>query len=235
MSDTGALDYDSIHPQWRAALEPVKPAFEAVSQFLGRETSAGREYLPAAENVLRVFTQSPSDVRVLILGQDPYPSPGHPIGLAFSVARAVRPIPRSLRNVLSELNDDLGIEPASHGDLSAWALEGVFLLNRVLTVRAGAAGSHRGIGWEAITEHAVRVLAERAQPPVAILWGSDARSLKPVLAGATVIESAHPSPLSASRGFFGSRPFSRANDALAEGGLAPIDWRVDSPLPETSH
>jgi uracil-DNA glycosylase len=167
-----------------------------------------------------------ADVRVLITGQDPYPTPGHPVGLAFAVSRETQPLPRSLINVFAELQSDLGIEPCPHGDLTAWAKQGVLLLNRVLTVRAGASASHRGRGWEAVTEQAIRALVARDQPVVAILWGRDARSLKPMLGGTPVIESAHPSPLSASGGFFGSRPFSRANALLEQQGAAPIDWRI---------
>ena len=226
-----------MHPEWRQALEPAQPSLESIRRFLDAETASGRGYLPAAAHVMRVFSRPLSEVRVLIVGQDPYPSVGHPVGLAFSVDRDVRPLPRSLRNVYRELEDDVGVSPALHGDLSAWADQGVMLLNRVLTVSPGVAGSHRGIGWESVTEVAVRALAERGGPLVALLWGADARSLAPLLnsprdRGAahttTVIESVHPSPLSASRGFFGSRPFSRANAALALAGAEPVDWRIDS-------
>lgn len=191
------------------------------------EQAAGREYLPAGANVLRAFQRPLADVRVLITGQDPYPTPGHPIGLSFAVDRDVRPLPRSLNNIYAERHSDLGIPPAEHGDLSAWSDQGVLLLNRVLTVCPGEAASHRGWGWEAVTELAIRALVARAQPLVAVLWGRDAASLKPLLGATPVIESAHPSPLSARRGFFGSRPFSRANALLQEQGAAPIDWRVD--------
>jgi uracil-DNA glycosylase len=168
-----------------------------------------------------------ADARLLIVGQDPYPTPGHAIGLAFAVDRAVRPVPRSLQNIYRELHDDLGIAPPAHGDLSRWAESGVVLLNRVLTVRPGASGSHRRKGWEAVTEAAIRALVARGGPLVAILWGNDAASLRPLLGATPVIASAHPSPLSASRGFFGSRPFSRANKLLVEQGAEPIDWSLD--------
>ena len=197
-----------------------------MGEFLRAETAAGRRYLPAGDRVLRAFAQPLADVRVLIVGQDPYPTPGHPIGLSFAVERDVRPIPRSLQNIYKELRDDLGIPPAAHGDLTAWSQHGVMLLNRVLTVQAGASGSHRGKGWEAVTEAAIRALVARGGPLVAILWGRDAASLTPMLGATPIIASAHPSPLSASAGFFGSRPFSRANDLLAAQGAAPVDWRL---------
>ncbi len=215
-----------VAADWAAALAPVAPNVAALGEFLRAETAAGRRYLPAGDRVLRAFAQPLADVRVLIVGQDPYPTPGHPIGLSFAVERDVRPIPRSLQNIYKELRDDLGIPPALHGDLSAWAEHGVMLLNRVLTVQAGASGSHRGKGWEAVTEAAIRALVARGGPLVAILWGRDAGSLAPMLGATPVIASAHPSPLSASAGFFGSRPFSRANDLLAAQGAPPVDWRL---------
>ena len=165
---------------------------------------------------------------VLIVGQDPYPTPGHPIGLSFAVERSVRPLPRSLTNIYRELHDDLGVVPVEHGDLSAWQSQGVLLLNRVLTVRAGASGSHRGRGWEEVTEHAVRSLVERGGPLVAVLWGRQAQSLAPVLDGIPIVATAHPSPLSAHAGFFGSRPFSRVNELLDSQGSPGIDWRLPS-------
>jgi len=168
-----------------------------------------------------------SDVRVLIVGQDPYPTPGHPIGLSFAVERDVRPLPRSLGNIYKELQSDLGIAPAAHGDLSSWSNNGVMLLNRVLTVQPGLAGSHRGKGWEAVTDLAIRALVARGTPLVAILWGRDAAHLRPLLGETPIIESAHPSPLSASRGFFGSQPFSRANELLESLGAEPVDWRLE--------
>jgi len=213
-------------PDWAEALAPVADDIAAMGAFLREELAAGRTYLPAGDKILRAFAEPMSDVRVLITGQDPYPTPGHPVGLSFSVAPDVRPIPRSLANIYAELKADLGIEPCPHGDLTAWSQQGVLLLNRVLTVRAGASASHRGRGWEPVTEQAIRALVERDQPLVAILWGRDARSLKPMLGDTPTIESAHPSPLSASGGFFGSRPFSRANALLEQQGAAPTDWRL---------
>ncbi|MDH6180518.1 uracil-DNA glycosylase [Microbacteriaceae bacterium SG_E_30_P1] len=215
-----------VTPDWAAALEPVADDIARMGDFLRAETEAGRRYLPAGENVLRAFTYPLSEVRVLIVGQDPYPTPGHPIGLSFAVDRHVRPVPRSLQNIYRELRDDLGIEPPEHGDLTAWAQGGVMLLNRVLTVRAGAAGSHRGKGWERVTETAIRALVTRGGPLVAVLWGRDAATLEPMLGDTPIIRSAHPSPLSAHGGFFGSRPFSRANELLVAAGGSPVDWRL---------
>lgn len=216
-----------IDAGWAEALAPVAADIAAVSARVQAERDAGVEVLPAADNVFRAFQRPLTDVRVLIVGQDPYPTPGHAIGLSFAVNRDVRPLPRSLSNIYKELNADLGIAPASHGDLSAWADQGVMMLNRVLTVAPGAAGSHRRWGWERITEHAIRVLAAREQPLVAVLWGKDAENLRGWLGETPAIVSAHPSPLSASRGFFGSRPFSAVNDLLRQQGAAPIDWRVE--------
>jgi len=197
-----------------------------MGDFLRAETAAGRGYLPSGANVLRAFTYPLSEVRVLIVGQDPYPTPGHPIGLSFAVDRAVRPVPRSLQNIYRELRDDLGLPTPDHGDLTSWAEHGVMLLNRVLTVTPGKSGSHRGKGWEAVTELAIRALVARGGPLVAILWGRDAQSLEPLLGSTPVIKSVHPSPLSASGGFFGSKPFSRANAALAAQGADQVDWSL---------
>ena len=215
-----------IAADWAEALAPVEPAIAAMGDFLRTELAEGRGYLPAGPDVLRAFSRPLAEVRVLIVGQDPYPTPGHPVGLSFSVAPEVRPLPRSLANIYTELNDDLGIPPADSGDLSHWFDQGVLLLNRVLTVRPGSAGSHRGKGWEQVTEAAIDALIARGGPLVAILWGRDAQSLTPRLAGVPIISSAHPSPLSARAGFFGSRPFSRANAALIAQGAQPIDWRL---------
>ncbi len=216
---------DLMAPDWGEALSPVSDRITAMGAFLRAETAAGRGYLPAGEHVLRAFTRPLADVRVLIVGQDPYPTPGHPVGLSFSVARDVRPLPRSLVNIYQELHDDLGIPPAAHGDLSSWFDQGVLLLNRVLTVRPGAPASHRGKGWEQVTDAAIDALVARGGPLVAILWGRDAQGLRPRLDGICCLASPHPSPLSAHRGFFGSRPFSRANQELAKMGASPIDWR----------
>lgn len=216
----------SMDPGWAEELSPVADRIAAMGDFLRAEVAAGRPYLPSGQNVLRAFRAPFADVRVLIVGQDPYPTPGHPIGLSFAVERDVRPLPRSLQNIYRELTDDTGITPPPHGDLSAWSAHGVMLLNRVLTVRPGEPASHRGKGWEAVTEHAIRRLVARGRPFVSILWGRDAATLKPLLGGNPFIESAHPSPLSASRGFFGSRPFSRANAMLTHLGEKPVDWSL---------
>ena len=215
-----------MDPGWAAALEPVSANIAALSNFLRAEVSAGRGYLPAGDRVLRAFDAPLKDVRVLVVGQDPYPTPGHAVGLSFAVERSVRPIPRSLQNIYRELRDDLGVSTPAHGDITVWAERGVLLLNRVLTVRPGESGSHRGRGWEAVTECAIRALVDRGGPLVAMLWGRDAESLAGMLASTPTITSAHPSPLSANRGFFGSRPFSRANELLREQGAAPVDWSL---------
>ncbi len=215
-----------VEPGWAAALEPVAGRIAAMGDFLRAEIAAGRRYLPAGENVLRAFKQPFGDVRVLIVGQDPYPTPGHPIGLAFSVAPEVRRLPGSLVNIFREYSDDLGLPRPSSGDLTPWTERGVLLLNRVLTVQPGRPASHRGKGWEEVTDQAIRALAARGGPLVAILWGRDARSLAPLLGDVPRIESAHPSPNSADRGFFGSRPFSRASELLERQGGQPIDWRL---------
>lgn len=213
---------------WAQALEPVSEKVAEMGRFLRAEIAAGRRYLPAGENVLRAFTFPFDEVRILIVGQDPYPTPGHAVGLSFSVGEAVRPLPRSLENIFAEYASDLGYPAPSCGDLTPWAKRGVMLLNRVLTVQPGNPASHRGKGWEAVTECAIRALVDRRKPMVAILWGRDASTLKPMLAGqdCVAIESPHPSPLSASRGFFGSRPFSRANELLTQMGAEPVDWRL---------
>jgi uracil-DNA glycosylase len=215
-----------LEPGWAAVLEPVADRIAAMGAFLRAEIAAGRTYLPAGQHILRAFTQPFDEVRVLIVGQDPYPTPGHPVGLCFAVERDVRPIPRSLQNIYRELRSDLGIETPDHGDLTAWTRHGVLLLNRCLTVCPGVPNSHRGKGWEAVTEQAIRALVARGGPLVAILWGRDAQTLAPMLGNVPRIESAHPSPMSADRGFFGSRPFSRANALLVEQGAEPVDWRL---------
>ncbi|MEV5041898.1 uracil-DNA glycosylase [Microbacterium sp. LMI1x-1-1.1] len=212
-----------IHPEWADALAPVAADIAALGDRLRADE---RGYLPAGDHVLRAFSRPLSAVRVLIVGQDPYPTPGHPIGLSFAVDRHVRPLPRSLGNIYAELSTDLGIPPAAHGDLSAWTDQGVMLLNRVLTVAPGEAGSHRGWGWERVTAHAISTLVARSEPLVAVLWGKDAATLVPMLGETPRVESAHPSPLSARRGFFGSRPFSRVNALLEAQGAAPVDWRL---------
>jgi uracil-DNA glycosylase len=216
-----------VEAGWAQALEPVAPVVTQMGEFLRQEIAAGRKYLPAGANVLRAFQQPFDQVRVLIVGQDPYPTPGHAVGLSFSVSAETRPLPRSLSNIFREYSEDLGHPAPSSGDLTPWTEQGVLLLNRCLTVEPGSPGSHRDKGWEAVTEQAIRALVERdADPMVAILWGRDARNLAPLLVDVPIIESAHPSPMSADRGFFGSRPFSRANDLLEEIGGDPVDWKL---------
>lgn len=220
---------DDVHPTWARALAPVAPHLAEIETFLDAEAAAGREVLPPRHQIMRAFTRPLDDVRVLVVGQDPYPTPGHAHGLAFSCQPDVSPLPRSLRNVLVELASDTGVADATSGDLSAWADRGVLLLNRVLTVRAGDAGSHRGRGWEHVTDHVVDVLDARPAPLVAILWGKDAERLAPRLTRHPVLVSAHPSPLSARRGFFGSKPFTRASAALEDQGAPPVDWSLAPP------
>ena len=215
-----------VDPGWARALEPVTDDVARMGDFLRAEVAAGRGYLPTGDRVLHALTRPFDDVRVLIVGQDPYPTPGHAMGLSFSVLPDVRPIPRSLANIVRELVDDLGVPTPTTGDLSPWADRGVLLLNRVLTVAPGRPGSHRGKGWEAVTEQAIRALVARERPLVAILWGRDAQNLAPMLGATPVVASPHPSPLSASGGFFGSRPFSRVNDLLERNGAPPIDWTL---------
>ena len=222
----GLVDKELMAPDWAEALAPVEDRIAEMGRFLREELAAGRAYQPSGDWVFRAFQRPLADVRVLIVGQDPYPNPAHPIGLSFAVRRDVWPLPPSLVNIYTELRADLGIVPPRHGDLTAWADQGVMLLNRSLTVQPGASNSHRGKGWEPITQCAIEALARRGGPLVAILWGSDARNLKPMLGATPVVESPHPSPLSAYRGFFGSRPFSRANALLEEQGAEPVDWRL---------
>lgn len=197
-----------------------------MGDFLRAEIAAGRTYLPSGANVLRAFQQPFDDVRVLLVGQDPYPTPGHAVGLSFSVAPEVRPLPGSLVNIFQEYASDLKVDQPSNGDLTPWTEQGVLLLNRALTTAPRKPAAHRGKGWEEVTEQAIRALVARDRPLVAILWGRDARNLRPLLGPYPSIESAHPSPMSADRGFFGSRPFSRANELLARQGAEPVDWRL---------
>lgn len=221
LAATGQIDQG-----WARALAPVATELTGVGEFLASEREAGHTVLPAPEYLVRAFSHPFDDVRVLIVGQDPYPTPGHAIGLAFAVNADVRPLPRSLGNIYTELEADLGLPRPEHGDLSAWSDQGVLLLNRVLSVRSGAAASHRRHGWESVTDQAIRALVGRGHPLVAILWGKDAGTLRPLLGDTPVLESAHPSPLSARRGFFGSRPFSGANRLLTLQGAAPVQWAL---------
>lgn len=217
---------DLVGDGWAEALAPVAPTIESLGDFLRSEQSAGRPFLPAGKQIFAAYATPLDRVKVLIVGQDPYPTPGHPIGLCFAVAPAVRPLPGSLQNIFKELVDDLGVPMPSNGDLTPWVNQGVMLLNRSLTVRPGAPGSHRGKGWEEVTTRTIEALVDRAAPMVAILWGRDARNLRPMLGDVPCIESAHPSPLSARKGFFGTRPFSRTNELLTDQGAEPVDWRL---------
>lgn len=215
-----------VHPSWQPVLAPVEERIHQLGQFLRAENAAGRGYLPAGHDVLKAFEYPFDEVKVLIVGQDPYPTPGHAMGLSFSTQPGVRPLPRSLANIFRELESDLGIH-AEDGDLTAWSRQGVALFNRVLTVTPGKPASHQGKGWEEVTEVAIRALAERPNRPlVAILWGRKAQETARFLGQTPRIESPHPSPLSASRGFFGSRPFSRANQILHDLGATPINWSL---------
>ena len=224
MSDAKPLS-ELVDPSWARALAPVESTVHQIGARLREEVAEGRGYLPAGTDVLRAFTYPMDEVKVLIVGQDPYPTPGHPMGLSFSVQPGVRP-PRSLENIFTELVSDLGVDRPTSGDLTPWSRQGVMLLNRVLTVRPGAPASHKGGGWETVTQRAIEALVERRAPLVAILWGRPAQSLTPMLGSTPILASPHPSPLSASRGFFGSRPFSRANELLVEQGATPVDWRL---------
>jgi uracil-DNA glycosylase len=215
-----------VEPGWARALEPVANRIATMGEFLRAEIAAGRTYLPAGEHVLRAFQQPFEEVQVLIVGQDPYPTPGMAIGLSFAVAPEVRALPGSLENIFRELHSDIGASRPSNGDLTPWIRQGVLLLNRALTTAPRRPGAHRGKGWEEVTEQAIRALAARGRPLVSILWGGDARRLRPLLGDLPAIESAHPSPMSADRGFFGSRPFSRANELLSRQGAQPVDWRL---------
>lgn len=225
----GLVDKGLMAPDWAEALAPVEEQVAAMGRFLREELAAGRGYLPAGEDVFRAFRRPLADVRVLVVGQDPYPTPGHPIGLSFAVDPHVWPLPRSLVNIYTELRDDLGVVPPRHGDLTGWADSGVMLLNRALTVAPGQPASHRGKGWEPITAAAIDALVRRHRdgaPLAAVLWGRDAQSLTPALGPVPTVASAHPSPLSARRGFFGSRPFSRIDALLVEQGGEPVDWSL---------
>ncbi|WP_434587750.1 uracil-DNA glycosylase [Streptomyces sp. A5-4] len=215
-----------VEPGWADALEPVAEQVAAMGDFLRAEIAAGRTYLPAGANVLRAFQQPFAEVRVLIVGQDPYPTPGHAVGLSFSVAPEVRPLPGSLENIYREMHTDVGAPRPSNGDLTPWTRQGVLLLNRALTTAPRAPAAHRGKGWEVVTEQAIRALVARGGPLVSVLWGRDARNLRPLLGDLPAVESSHPSPMSADRGFFGSRPFSRTNELLVGQGAQPVDWRL---------
>ena len=215
-----------VEEGWATVLEPVADRIHSMGDFLREENASGRGYLPAGNDVLRAFTYPFDQVKVIIVGQDPYPTPGHAMGLSFSTAPGVRPLPRSLVNIFKEYSSDLGLPMPEDGDLTPWSEQGVALFNRVLSVQPGKAGSHRGRGWEEVTEHALRALAGRGKPLVAILWGRDAQNTQKFLGDTACICSPHPSPLSAARGFFGSKPFSHANELLVQQGAEPVNWQL---------
>lgn len=214
--------FEQMHPSWQAAIPDSKAILDALEVRLEQR---GTHYLPEKNLVMRAFEAPLDEISVVIVGQDPYPTVGHAIGLSFAVAADTKPLPRSLNNILRELGDDLGKNIERNGDLSKWADRGVFMLNRHLTTDAADAGAHADLGWGAFTDLAIRALnRKRGRSLVAILWGNQAQQLAPVLCDAQVIASAHPSPLSARRGFFGSKPFSKANAALIAAGESAIDW-----------
>ncbi len=224
---------DQVPDSWRSALDPVlaEPAARRLGGWLRAEEEAGRQIYPPRGQRLRALELTPLDgVKVVILGQDPYHGPGQAHGLCFSVPEGIRQ-PPSLVNILKELKADLGIDAPDHGNLENWARQGVLLLNNTLTVEAGQAGSHQQRGWEEITDAAVAAVAERPEPSVFILWGSHAQKKAqriPALGNGRhlVLSSPHPSPLSAHRGFFGSRPFSKANEFLEGNGRRAVDWQL---------
>lgn len=219
-----------LDPAWQRLLGEAlqAPRMQALRQFLRDEVAAGKSIFPSADRIFAALDATPPDrVRVVVLGQDPYHGPGQAHGLSFSVPRGV-PIPPSLRNIYRALDQDLGIAPAAHGDLSAWAEQGVLLLNAVLTVEAGKAGSHQGRGWEQFTDAIVAALNQRATPLVFMLWGKPAQQKGAIIDRDRhcVLKAPHPSPLSAYRGFFDCGHFSAANQFLVAHGLSPIDWRI---------
>ncbi len=213
--------FEAMHASWQRALADQREALEAIEN---RLQNSGSNYAPPQHLVMRAFEQPLDQVKVLILGQDPYPTAGDAIGLAFAVVSG-RSLPRSLNNIMRELGADLGASVTSGGDLTRWSAQGVMLLNRHLTVEVGSAGSHAKLGWDAFTDRVLEELARgQADKLVAVLWGAQAQTVAKFLPEAALVESAHPSPLSAHRGFFGSKPFSRVNEALRQRGMQPIDW-----------
>ncbi|MEY4618500.1 MAG: hypothetical protein RL101_686 [Actinomycetota bacterium] len=213
--------FEQMHSSWQAALSDQRDLLAQIEQ----RVSIDSDVAPQLPLVMRAFTIAIEDVKVLVVGQDPYPTPGHAIGLSFAVAPDTKPLPRSLQNIMRELRDDLGKEVSNSGEISRWSEQGVMLLNRHLTTSSGQSAAHFDAGWSRFTDAAIRVLNRaRGNRMVAILWGNEALSLRGLLPDAQVISSAHPSPLSARRGFFGSKPFSRANEALRFVGEREIDW-----------
>jgi uracil-DNA glycosylase len=213
--------FEQMHPSWQTALAGQRELLAEIEAKVSTDAAVA----PALPMVMRAFEQSVDSVRVLIVGQDPYPSAGHAIGLSFAVAPEVSPLPRSLQNMMRELRDDLGRDVTTGGELERWSNQGVMLLNRHLTTSSGQSAAHFDAGWSRFTDAAISVLnRSRGRKLVAILWGNEAISLQRLLPDVQVISSAHPSPLSARKGFFGSKPFSRTNEALKFVGEQPIDW-----------
>lgn len=213
--------FEQMHPTWQAALAAQRDLLAEIEAKISTDDAVA----PPLPLVMRAFEQPVDSVRVLIVGQDPYPTPGHAIGLSFAVSPETSPLPRSLQNMMRELRDDLGREVSNGGDLQRWSTQGVMLLNRHLTTSSGQSAAHFDAGWSRFTDAAISVLNRaRGRKLVAILWGNEAISLQRLLPDVQVISSAHPSPLSARKGFFGSKPFSRTNTALNFVGEQPIDW-----------
>jgi uracil-DNA glycosylase len=210
---------DQLHPGWRDLLKGSLDLLDQIDQQL-KEAS----FLPQHQDVMKCLTFNPSEAKVLILGQDPYPNEMDAMGLAFSTARKDGKLPASLKNIYRELADDLGVALPASGDLSPWCRQGVVLLNRTLTCVEGESNSHQDVGWRVFTDQVVSILAQ--QGVVAILWGKNAQEVEDRFPKSDCITSVHPSPLSAYRGFFGSKPFSRANQILVAKGREPIDWRL---------
>lgn len=209
--------YEQLHPEWQAVLAHLRSDLDAIDVAL-----IGEDIAPNYAYVMRALTVPIGSIRVVIFGQDPYPTRGYAQGLAFSVARDVSPLPASLRNIFNELSQDCGLQVGDNGDLHRWVDQGVMLLNRILTTRVGQSLAHEDLGWQVITNEVAKVLG--AQGVIAIMWGKAAQELMPYFREELVIQSSHPSPLSAYRGFFGSKPFSRVNGLLLERGIKPINW-----------
>ncbi len=210
---------EQLHPSWGELLQQELNLVDEIE-----EKIANQKYLPDHRLVMRALSYDFNDAKVLILGQDPYPNPIYPTGLAFSVPSDTQKMPASLRNIFNELNTDMKVKSSGSGDLTPWADQGVVLLNRTLTCRLNESNSHVELGWRAFTERCVELLAKAGV--VAILWGNSAQECSKYFSAEQLITSPHPSPLSAHRGFFGSKPFSRANTALIAAGKATIDWSV---------
>jgi len=213
--------FEQMHPSWQQALAGQRDLLDQIEANVSTDAAVA----PAMPMVMRAFEQPVDSVRVLLVGQDPYPGLGHAVGLSFAVAPEVSPLPRSLQNMMRELRDDLGKDVSNGGDLRRWSQQGVMLLNRHLTTSSGTSAAHFDAGWTRFTDAAISVLNRaRGRKLVAILWGNEAMALQRLLADVQVVSSAHPSPLSARRGFFGSKPYSKTNEALKFVGEQPIDW-----------